>query len=596
MLRFQVVNKRESQHLEHDHGPIEFGRGPRVNNVTRCVIQDLSVSRNHMRLQERPAGTVLIENLSERNPIRLADGGVIGPGTAVELPLPLRLILGETTVDVDSPPPVADSDSNIERRLLETLGLPPVRAQGPRPPLTSLQNLGEAPTPERLAHWFETVLAVQRAAAGSPEFYQQTAQALIDLVGLDKGLVLLRKGDRWEIAARAVVREGGFGRDFSTTVVRHVFEEGRTLYQAQANMESSESLQGIEAVVASPIFDGSERVVGVLYGSRNRYAKGRGIGIGPLEAQVVQVLASAVGAGLTRVQREAETAIMKMQLEQVFSRDLAEELLRNPAILEGQEREVTVLFSDIRGFSRLAQQLPPTDVCRLVAEVMDCLTHQVRGQDGVVVDYYGDGLCAMWNAPFPQPDHALRACRAALAVMQELPALSARWQDRLGRPLAVGVGLNTGTALVGNTGSRYKIKYGPFGHTVNLASRVEGATKQLGVSVLMTGSTHALVRDQVPTRRLCRARLVGMGGDVELYELCAEPPTPQARERHEAYERALALYEAGKWAETCRAVYPLLAGKEDNYDVSCLNLVARALDCLRSPPAEFDPVWNLTSK
>ncbi len=595
MLRFHVVNKRECQSIDHAAGPIEFGRGPKTNGVARCVIQDLSVSRNHVRVEELPSGCVRVQNLSEKNTVGVGDSGTLAPADFLELPPPLHLVLGETTVDV-SMPPAEDEDDNIARNLLDTLGQPPIRPRSAPVGLASLRNLGEAPTPERLAYWFETLIAVQRAAAGSTEFYQQTAQALIDLVGLDKGLVLLRRGNRWEIAARAVLREEGFGRDFSTTVVRHAFEERRTLYQAHATMESSESLQGVEAVVASPIFDGRDNVVGVLYGSRNRYSKGRGVAVGELEAQVVQVLASVAGAGLARQEREADAARLRVQLEQVFSRDLASELLRNPAILEGQEREVTVLFSDIRGFSRLAQRLPPTEVCRLVAEVMECLTGHVCGQDGVVVDYYGDGLCAMWNAPFPQPDHAARACRAALAMMADLPQVSARWQDKLGGPLGVGVGVNTGKALVGNTGSRQKIKYGPFGHTVNLASRVEGATKQLGVAVLMTGTTYELVKEKFATRRLCRANLVGMAGAVDLYELHAEGAAPEWAARRDTYEEALTRYEAGEWAKTCQAVYPLLSGADGQYDVSCLNLVARAVDCLRSPPTAFDPTWSLASK
>lgn len=594
MLRIQVSNRRESQQFDHEAGPIEFGRGPKTNAHPRCVIQDLFVSRDHMRAEELPAGLLRVENLSNRNPIRLADDSLLEALTSGEFPLPLRVTLGETVIEVEA---VA---RDISRDVLETLAQP-ARPPGGSEPTLSLHMLGEAPSAEKLAGWFETVLAVQRAAAGSPQFYEQTARALTDLVGLDKGLVLLRRGERWEVAARVVARETGFGRDFSSGILRYILAERRTFYQAQAQggISSSESLTGVEAVVASPIFDAAQNVAGVLYGSRNRQAKLRAVGIGRLEAQVVQVLASALGAGLARLEQEADAARLRVQFEQFVTPALARELERDPKLLDGQQREVTVLFSDIRGFSRLAERLAPTapgEVCRLVAEVMDCITEHVRATEGVVVDYYGDGLCAMWNAPFDQPDHAARACRAALALLADLPRISARWEGRLGGPLGVGMGINSGVALVGNIGSRHKMKYGPFGHTVNLASRVEGATKHLGVSALMTGATHALVRDQFAVRRVCRVRLAGMCEPVELYELHGEQSTPEWARERDAYEEALRLYEAGECAAVCKAVYPLLAGRGGRYDVPTLNLASRALECLKPAPPKFDPVWELAAK
>ena len=141
---------------------------------------------------------------------------------------------------------------------------------------------------------------------------------------------------------------------------------------------------------------------------------------------------------------------------------------------------------------------------------MQHLTARIMESSGVVVDYIGDGLLAMWNAPLEQPDHAALACRAALAMRDGLPELNRRWEGRLGKPIGLGIGINSGAALVGNTGSHQKFKYGPLGHTVNLASRVEGATKHLGVSLLLTGSTRNSLGSSFATRRLCRARVVGI--------------------------------------------------------------------------------------
>ncbi len=591
MLRFAISNKREQQQFEHAGGPIEFGRGAQRNNVPRCVIQDLYVSKDHVRVDELDGGRVRVENLSQRNSIRLADNSVIAVGQSRELDTPTRLVVGETAVDVDF---VADSTADGP---LETVASPHASKMLSGAGQHSLLELGRAPTPETLTHWFETVIAVQRAAAGSPEFYAQTARAVVSLVGLDRGLVILRRNGRW--AAHARCPDDGSemrGREFSMTILDKVERERRTFFQSSANASTTESLQGVEAVVASPIFDPRDQVVGAVYGCRTRFNPLVGIGIGPLEAQVMQLLASAVGVGLARMEQEAEAGRLRVQFEQFFSADLARELQRNPRLLEGQEREITVLFSDIRGFSGLAMKLGPTDTCNLVAHVMDRLTERVREFDGVVVDYMGDGLMAMWNAPADQPDHAVKACKAALAMLGGLPEMNSEWEGRLGCPLRLGIGLNTGPALCGNTGSKQKFKYGPLGHAVNLASRVEGATKQLGIPLLITGTTRARLGDAFATRRLCKVRVVGIREPVDLYELYAETASPEWTARRDMYEAALAEFEAGHWVNACRGSYPLMTDDQYGRDVPSLAIVARAVEALKSPPEHFDGVIDLTMK
>jgi adenylate cyclase len=594
MLHFRITIGGEHEEFEHRSGPIELGRGPQRGDVPRHVIADKSVSRDQLRVEELAAGGIRLVNLSQRQTIRLGDNRLVGPGDQCELKLPAWLATGDSAIEIEWRP---DEDS-IGAEVLATIAAPLRRPDpGSRAAAPGVPALGEkAPTPETLARWFETVIAVQRAAAGSAEFYEQTAGALVDLVGLDRGLVLLRRGDSWEPVARKVTREGERGREFSTSILRHVVEEGRTFYQAAADAPLSESLQGVEAVVASPIFGANDQVVGALYGSRARYAQGRVVGIGPLEAHLVQMLASAVGAGLARLEQEAEVTRSRVQFEQFFSGDLARELQRNPRLLDGQERTVTAMFCDIRGFSRLSEGLSPSDVCRILADVMERVTARITAHEGVVVDYMGDGLLAMWNAPSDQPDHAVLACRAALGIVEEVPHICADWQERVGRPIALGVGLNTGPALVGNIGTRQKFKYGPLGHTLNLASRVEGATKQFGIPILITRSTRELLGDAFATRRICKVRVVGMQHAVDLYELHAETAPPEWLRRRDAYEAALALFEDQKLSAACREIYSLLASQGEQLDIPSLNIASRAVEYQKSPPESFDSTWMLTSK
>ena len=152
-------------------------------------------------------------------------------------------------------------------------------------------------------------------------------------------------------------------------------------------------------------------------------------------------------------------------------------LENDPQKMIGETREVTLLFADLRDFTRLPTSLETDVVYELLGHVMDCLTAAVMDHDGLVIDYYGDGLAAMWNAPADQADHPELACRAGLRMLEALPDVVADWAGVLDRELQLGVGIHTGVVHVGNAGSCRRMKYGPRGANVNLASRVESATK-----------------------------------------------------------------------------------------------------------------------
>jgi adenylate cyclase len=621
MLSISVRNGKQDQRIEHGQGPIEFGRGPQ-RNLPRLLLEDVSVSRDQLRVEELPAGRVRVENLSLKIPLFLEDGTNVPVASSREVSSPVVLVAGQTNILIEwmngadsgaTPPRAAprkpsdagESDLGITgavpdleepgTRLL-TIDQPPSRSGNSMPPRL-FDNLGEPAGPETMANWLETVLALQRSGTSPAEFYEQTAQALVNLVGLDVGLVMLCQGDKWQVVARSAQPgvSSGFGREFSQTILRQVAAEKRTFYQDLGALNSQESLRNIDAVVASPIFGLHEdEVVGAVYGSRKMRPPIKSDGIRPLEAQLVQLLAGAIGANLART----TATKTRVQFEQFFSPELVRELERDPNMLEGRSKEATILVSDLRDFSGLSEQLGPEDTCRLIRDVMEQFSNRIVEHGGVIVSYLGDGILAMWNAPAEQADHAMRACRAALAMQAEVPAINARWQAIVGRPLVAGIGVNTGPVQVGNTGSSRKFMYGPLGHAVNLASRLEGATKQLGIPVLISGSTQAQLPHTFATRRLCQVRVMGTAGVVVLYELQGEAATPDWLTQRDTYEAALALYEAGAWAKASQTLVPLLqqAGQQGQYDKPTLRLLRRAGECLETPPQAFDPVMELTSK
>ncbi len=251
------------------------------------------------------------------------------------------------------------------------------------------------------------------------------------------------------------------------------------------------------------------------------------------------------------------------------------------------------MFCDIRGFSRITEKLGPAKTVELMSDVMNELTQCVMDRDGVVVDYVGDEVMAMWGAPEDQPDHPARACRAALAMFEALPVLNERWQAVVKEPLNFGIGINSGSAQVGNVGSRIKHKYGALGNNVNLASRVQGATKFLKASMLITEATKNRLDDTFPTRRLCQVRVVNIEQPVALYEL-ARPNRPDWANLKRDYEHALDEFTRGNFRQACQILGRLILDHPN--DGPSLVLLARSVSCLVQTPEPFDPVMVFGEK
>jgi adenylate cyclase len=211
----------------------------------------------------------------------------------------------------------------------------------------------------------------------------------------------------------------------------------------------------------------------------------------------------------------------------------------------------------------------------------------------VLVDYVGDETFAMWGAPEEQPDHAQRACRAALAMLEQLPMLNERWQAELKEPLDLGIGINTGMARVGNVGSKHKFKYGPLGNTVNLASRVQGATKHAKCKLLITGATQAKLGSEFATRRLCQARVINIAQPVDLYELVPSG-NPDWAEAKTVYESALREFEEQRFAQAAGILGNWRT--QHSNDAPALLLLHRTVQAMVEEKADFSPLWILPGK
>jgi adenylate cyclase len=202
---------------------------------------------------------------------------------------------------------------------------------------------------------------------------------------------------------------------------------------------------------------------------------------------------------------------------------MVEQLVAEPGRLRlgGELRELSILFCDLRGFTSIseAMQSDPAKLTAMINRIMDALTDCVLAEGGTIDKYIGDCVMAFWNAPLADPDHALHAVRAGAAMVARIDMLAAEL-EREGLPrIAVGVGINTGHCIVGNLGSRHRFDYSALGDAVNLASRLESASKELRVPIVIGPETASQIGDRIPLRPLGVIRVKGKAEEIAVSTL-----------------------------------------------------------------------------
>lgn len=585
------------------HGVVELGRQSDPAEVVYCArplqarsrvviarLDEQSVSRRHLEVEEVTSGRVRVKNLSSLIRLTLETGEGLEPEAVTEADLPVGLMIGRKRVQIDAR---NEETEELAIQGLEEATLVPGRslAQGRLPSFDF--NLAGTIGPEAVVRWLQTVMEVLQSSANTADFFRRAARGILDVVGFDVGYLLLRDRDGWRVVEQSsTVAEPDYRP--SQRVLGRLCHDRRTLWQEPGSDDSSQSLVGIKAVVASPILNRHGEVIGALYGERLHRGGLPGIPrVEKVDAMLIELLASSVAAGLDRLEQEKATTAARVQFEQFFTPELARELAVRPDLLKGQERDVTLLFADIWGFSKLSERLGSAGTMRLIGETMGVLSECVLAHRGVLVDYIGDELIAMWGAPKDEPEHPRLACLAALEIERRLPALNERWIEELGEPIRLGIGINTGSAHVGNTGTSHKFKYGALGNTVNLASRVQGATRHLKTGIMMTDATHRRLGGEFSTRRLGKVAVVNLVDPIELYELVATG-TPGWSELACAYQQALAAFERQDFSEAACVLGGLL--KEHPGDGPSLQLLSRTVDSMLRGPEGFDPVLRLKAK
>ena len=238
----------------------------------------------------------------------------------------------------------------------------------------------------------------------------------------------------------------------------------------------------------------------------------------PVGALVLCALGGAVYQSLTE---EREKRRIRDAFRHYLNPEVTDMLANDPARLRlgGERREVTVLFSDIRGFTSISETLPPETLAELLNEYLGAMTDVVFRHEGLLDKYIGDAVMAFWGAPVASPDHAARCCRAALEMVASLARLNDHWQT-VGLPLlSIRVGIHSGEAAVGNFGSARRFSYTAMGDSVNLASRLEGLNREYGTTILISEATLDAIGEAFVCRQVDHVRVRGRNQPVGVYEL-----------------------------------------------------------------------------
>ena len=221
------------------------------------------------------------------------------------------------------------------------------------------------------------------------------------------------------------------------------------------------------------------------------------------------------------VYREMTESRDKRRIRNMFgtyvSPQVVDQILENPPELGGVDKEITVFFSDIRGFTTISESMSPQELVKILNMYLTAMTDIILKYEGTLDKYEGDAIMCFWGAPLPQADHALRACKCAVEQIEALRELNEKLPEEY--TLDIGIGVNSGRMTVGNMGSMQRMDYTLIGDNVNLGARLEGTNKQYLTNIIISENTYGLVKDQVIVRELDNIRVKGKNKPVLIYEL-----------------------------------------------------------------------------
>ncbi len=394
---------------------------------------------------------------------------------------------------------------------------------------------------------------------------------------------------------------------FSTTISKRVAESAESILTSDAQnddrFQSGASIisHHIRSVICSPLKNKDQKVIGVIYvGSNvmsNVFSKND---VDLLEAFSNHAAIAIENARLYEEKRRKEH--LKSALERYVSKQIAERIISNDATgdirFQPEKREVTLVFSDVRGFTTLAESLTPEEMVEILNRYFTKMIEIIFKYGGTLDKFIGDAIMAMFGAPASTGDDPGNAVMAAIEMQESLVAFNEE-QKKLGKPeLNVGIGINSGVVVVGNIGSDQRMEYTAIGDSVNLASRLEGANKEYSTRIMISELTQEKVSGKVISRELDLIRVKGKERPVKVFEVIAPASagvSPEMKKALDAYNKGLMAYRAQKWDDAIAQFKNVLSVRAEDgpskvYIERCENFKKIP------PPDKWDGVFVMHSK
>jgi len=273
---------------------------------------------------------------------------------------------------------------------------------------------------------------------------------------------------------------------------------------------------------------------------------------------------------------------------------LIKKLISSGTVAEvgGENKMVTFLFSDITGFTSLSENMEPQKLMDYLSEYLQNMTKHILHSGGTVDKYMGDAIMAFWGAPVDDAHHAFHACQSCLDMSEELVLLNKQWKVRGLPELVIRMGVNTGTAVIGNIGSEDRLSYSAIGDSVNLANRIEYLNKVYASQIIVSQSTYEMVKDIFNFRLLDNVIVRGRNEGVFIYELLPEKNHfgSELTRYNQDFQLAFSFYQQGKWQEALE-LFTIL---KDNYPQDNLANIylTRCNLFLKQPPKNWVGIWK----
>jgi adenylate cyclase len=536
MARFVITDPAaRTQIFEITSPTISVGRA----DSNDLVLRHPSVSRHHVRITVLPGETTLLNDLGSMN------GTFVNsvPIQEHQLKDQDRIAIGmyelkyETTRAADlhieaGSGTVTDVNGLVGAEDISTA----LRLTPPTVPMAAVPIQDRVKALEKENNLLKLLLAVGKTLSSvltPDEIMRRVMELVFQMDNVERGFVMLRDDKKGFKPAVLLYKDEGRKADargvaLSTTVTEKLMNDRVPLLiydvGTDERFSTSQSLRisGIRSAMCAPLIY-KDRVFGIFYVD----CLSKPYAFSQEELGIFSVIAAEAAISFDNARSHEELArrvVERQALERFLSSNIVEKILASPdeVHLGGENQTVTILFSDIRGFTRMSEHMEPHAVVELLNEYFSEMTDIVFDTGGTLDKYLGDGIMAVYGAPIPKPDDSLRATKTAMEMQRALAALNRDWESRGQQPLRMGVGVNTGPVTAGNIGSAKRMDYTVIGDAVNLASRL--CSNAAGGQILVSESTYLQLNGCIPAQRLEPIRVKGKDTPVELYEVFWQDP------------------------------------------------------------------------